>query len=381
LEDDVLVLIIAGVMAAGTPAAYTAPEAAPTEAPTATLQPSPTESVIASTGRTVSGRVSGDKVVLSWDKDTSPNFSGYKVVASRTNPTPSYPADGYLKYITNANTTSFSLYEGYGGLRGGVSYYFSITYLYQDGSTVAGNAVRLKVPNKDDGAEPTEGPTEEPSGSYTSTNISGSVGDDGKIHLSWSRISRDTYSGFEGYKVMYSFTDSTPVYGEDGCDYVYWIEDDSTTSCSFYPSKIGASSGQTVYFSITALYDGHSVRKAGDTVTLVMPESVPEEPYASTNVSGSISGTTANISWNRITDERCEGYKIMYSFIDSNPVYNDGDNNEYIYISDLNVTSYSFDVSGADGYAPGATCYISISALYEGHSVVKPGNVITGTVS
>lgn len=64
----------------------------------------------------VTGSVSGEAVKISWSKATAANFSGYKVVASTTNPNPKYPNDGYIKYITDINTTSVSLYEGTGGL-------------------------------------------------------------------------------------------------------------------------------------------------------------------------------------------------------------------------------------------------------------------------
>jgi hypothetical protein len=139
--------------------------------------------------------------------------------------------------------------------------YFSITVLY-DGHSVkkAGNSISLTMPE----SSPED---------YASTSISGYISEDGKIRLSWGEITSD---GFDGYKVMYSFTDPTPVYGESGCNYYDYITDASTTSCSFYPAAIGASSGQVVYFSISVLYDGHTVKKAGNSISLTMPsESEP----------------------------------------------------------------------------------------------------------
>ena len=57
--------------------------------PQATQTPEPDEDE--EEGYTVSGRVSGDYVILNWDKETSSELSGYKIVASKTNPNPAYP--------------------------------------------------------------------------------------------------------------------------------------------------------------------------------------------------------------------------------------------------------------------------------------------------
>ena len=206
----------------------------------------------------VTGSVSGEAVKISWSKATAANFSGYKVVASTTNPNPKYPNDGYIKYITDINTTSISLYEGTGGLIGDTYYYFSITYLYSDGSTIAGNAVKLKVPKK----------TAAAADSYASTNISGSISGN-NVSLNWDQI---TSTSLDGYKVMYSFSDSTPVYGESGCDYKYWITDASTTSCTIDVKEFSEhASGSTCYFSITVLYNGHAVKQAGNVISFTKP--------------------------------------------------------------------------------------------------------------
>ena len=357
-----------GVMVAGSPIVYTVPGTEPSPTPTGT-EPEPSEST--STGYTVSGRISGDNVVLSWDKDTEKNFSGYKVVASRTNPTPSYPTDGYLKYITNQDTTSISLYEGYGGLQGGVYYYFSITYLYQDGSTIAGNAVRLKVPDQDE-AEPSAMPSED----YVASTISGYVSEDGKIHLSWTEVS---HSGFDGYKVMYSYTDPTPVYGESGCSYARWITNASTTSCTLTADEIGGSPGDTVYFSITVLYDSHTVKKAGNTITLTLAEGETEE-YVSTTISGYVSEDgVIHLSWGEVSHSAFEGYKVMYSFTDSTPVYGESGCTYARWITSASTTSCTLTADEI-GASPGQTVYFSITVLYN-DGTKQAGNSISLTMS
>ncbi len=144
---------------------------------------------------------------------------------------------------------------------------------------------------------------------------------------------------------MYSFTDSSPVYEENSeCHYYAWITEASKTSCSFYPAAIGADPGQKVYFSITALYCNHSVRKAGNTISLTMPEnSEPEDEYSSSHISGSISGTTVHLSWSEINDERFAGYKVVYSFSNSHPKYPD-DRYKY-YITNSKDTSCNLDIT------------------------------------
>lgn len=237
-----------------TPKPTRAPTATPkpTQKPTAT--PKPTAAAIS---YSVTGQIAGDQIELSWAKETAGDFSGYKVVASKTNPNPRYPDDGYLKYITDPNKTSLTLSAGMGGLEGGTSYYFSVTWLYQDGRKIAGNAVYLEVPLK-------PAPTPEP---YLASQISGSITDK-TVALSWDKIS---HSQFDGYKVMYSFSDPEPVYG-DGSPYAYWITSAADTARSLDVTKLnGYSSGATVYFSISVLYDSHTIVKPGNVITFTVP--------------------------------------------------------------------------------------------------------------
>ncbi len=362
------------------------PEAAvssPKPSVSTTASPEPAQTPQPQQEPVVTGSVSGDAVIIKWRKDTSQTLSGYKIVASKTNPNPKYPDDGYIKYITNAETTSKKLYEGDGGLKAGQSYYFSVTYLYNDGSKVAANAVQLTVPAKektapsepttaptDPSAEPTQAPP--PSGDYASASISGSM-DGSTARLSWGQIN-DTR--FDGYKVVCSFTNSSPSYPSDG--YVKWITDAGQTSCSVDMTKIsGYAPGAVCYFAITALYDGHSVKKTGNTVSLTMPAAaVPEsDPYVSTSISGSLSGTTASLCWGKVTHSEFEGYKVVYSFSNSSPVYPGSD---YVkWITNADTTSCSADVTTLKGYEPGKTCYFSITVLYGGHKVFKSGNTVS----
>ncbi|MBT3318761.1 MAG: fibronectin type III domain-containing protein [Clostridia bacterium] len=347
VQSNVVKAIVPGPEESPKPSPSTSPE------PSETPAPEPAEGL-------VSGYVDGEFVKLSWEKNSKDGFTGYKIVASKTNENPSYPEDGYLKYITNEGTTSKSLYEGYGGLKANTYYYFSVTYLYSDGSKIIGNAVWLKVPEKEEEPDPTD----PPSGDMVATTIRGEM-DGSAVYVSWDKIEHDH---FAGYKVVYSYLDSTPVYGESNVYYTY-ITDPNVNSKVY--SDITAlkdySSGATCYFSVTVLYNDPSTKVAGNVISFVAPESVP---YPSTNISVSLSGNNVATSWTEITDERLQGYKVVASFTDSSPSY--PENGYATWITDTTVTGYTIlesYIKSLDGYEPGATCYFAITAVYDGKKV------------
>lgn len=338
----------------------------PSSSPEKTDGPEPSATPLAP--HTVAGRVSGEKVILSWSKETAENFSGYKVVASKTNPTPSYPDDGYLKYITAKDTTSISLYEGYQGLQGNTYYYFSVTYLFGDGTKVAANAVRLKVPAK---AEEEEDP---PTSDYPACNItSASISASGTVSLHWAKAPDND---FTYYKVVGSFTDSTPRYPENG--YLDVLGRDCTSG-SYSLSKLskleGYAPGKTCYFSVTTVYKDGSLKVPGNVKALKMPDAPPEEePYPTTGISATLvdGGTRVKLTWTAVDDCRFEGYKVVGSRSD-NPSYpNDG----YIkYIT--TITTHSCYISVEDliddeGAIRGEKYYFAITIVYNGY-VCKTG--------
>lgn len=101
----------------------------------------------------VKAEIAGGKVVVSWDMISGKGFNYYKVVVSKNNSSPSYPADGYQTYITEQNKTSWTIQAGdnYNGgdvggrIQSGETYYFSVTAVFGD-RKITGNAVKLKVP-------------------------------------------------------------------------------------------------------------------------------------------------------------------------------------------------------------------------------------------
>lgn len=101
----------------------------------------------------VTGKVENGKIILNWNPAYVNGFKYYKIVISKNNPSPKYPEDGYLNFITDPNetTTVIDNANGYNGgdfggyLEPGQKYYFSVTLVYE-GAKIPGNAVYLTFP-------------------------------------------------------------------------------------------------------------------------------------------------------------------------------------------------------------------------------------------
>ena len=232
------------------------PTAKPTQKPTAEKTPTPTPTEAPQyLSSTISGSVTDSGIRLNWSKITSGAFNGYKVVASKTNPHPKYPDDGYLYYITDSSQTTVLV--PFSKLQPDTDYYFSITVLY-DGAKVAGNAIMLKTPEQQI--------------TYQGTTLSGGPTETG-ISLSWTQV---TSQWANGYKVVASATDSTPSYPENG--YIEWITNLSDTSRVYYPSCT-LQAGQAYWFAITVVYsDGTKITSNAIQITMPSPETPTPAP-------------------------------------------------------------------------------------------------------
>lgn len=83
--------------------------------------------------------IQDSRVKLNWTRVNHSDFEGYKVVVSKNNTSPSYPVDGYMKYITDKESNSYVIELGdapnngdFDRIEKNVTYHVSITVIYDD---------------------------------------------------------------------------------------------------------------------------------------------------------------------------------------------------------------------------------------------------------
>ncbi len=87
------------------------------------------------------------RLVVRWNKIDSPNLKEYRLVISRDDPTPAYPANGYYGIYDKSKTgagvsPSVNYTDGdFRNLDDGTEYYFSVTAVYNNGRYVPGNSI------------------------------------------------------------------------------------------------------------------------------------------------------------------------------------------------------------------------------------------------
>ncbi|MEI8199174.1 MAG: hypothetical protein WCG21_03850 [Eubacteriales bacterium] len=271
----------AAVTAAVTPTVTptATPSATPTVTPKATAAPTPkptTAATAAPSGRvapSVSAAAGSNSVTVTWNKITSPDLVGYKVVASKSCSTPRYSENGYYAWITDLNATSCTINNGdgynsgdVGTFSGGTPYYFSVTAIYgSEWQKIAGNAIQVTMPGA-------AAPTLDPS-TWVAPNVNATAGT-GCVTVTWEKI---TSPDLVGYKVVASPTCTAPVYDANG--YYAWITDLNATSCTinsgdgYNGGDVGTfTSGVPYYFSVTAIYNQNDWQKvAGNAIQVTMP--------------------------------------------------------------------------------------------------------------
>lgn len=95
-----------------------------------------------------------DGIKLLWQSDVSgSDLQYFKVVASATNPSPKYPDDGYAAYFSSTSDTYMRIKPGmsyqsgsFSKFQSGVTYYFTVTTVYKDGTKLTSNVVSAKLP-------------------------------------------------------------------------------------------------------------------------------------------------------------------------------------------------------------------------------------------
>jgi hypothetical protein len=232
------------------------------------VTPTPTAPALGALPKaTVRAESTSGGLSISWTAITDERFSGYKVVLSKSDSTPVYPDNGYFKYITDRNQNRVLINQGNGysggdlcgSIKANESYYLSITTLYNDGSKVPGNVIRVQIP------------ATQSSATASQKAIVSAKSADGGILLNWSRVGSEN---FTYYKVVISRNDSSPVYPENG--YITYIADPASTSYALHAGDTynggdfnQLESGNTYYVSITSVFGDNKI--AGNTIQVKIP--------------------------------------------------------------------------------------------------------------
>ncbi|MCH4890446.1 S-layer homology domain-containing protein [Acidaminobacter sp. JC074] len=315
---------------------------------------------------------------LYWDYTGASEPKGYKVVASLSDETPAYPENGNAKYVQGNSATVYSK-DGYNGgdfanFKSGESYYFSITALVGD-TYVTSNVVKKTMP----AAISVEGKIPQ---------VKVSQAGDGVV-VEWQAI--DTV-GLQGYKVVASMSDETPVYPENG--YATWITNLNTLTyyiepgTSYHGGDLSGKfkPGETYYFSVTAVYNSGKI--AGNTVKFIMPGEPQEEEEVTIaektpKVEAVVNDGKLVIEWGQVSTLNLQGYKIVASKSNPAPIY-PGDGYAY-WITDLTshrqviAPGQSYSGGDMDGqFKSGETYYVSVTAVYNDMKV--PGNSVKITM-
>lgn len=298
------------------------------------------------------------------------------MVASKSDSTPAYPENGNAKYVQGkeAIVNNFDSYNGgdISRFEAGQSYYFSITALVGD-EYVTSNVVKATMPE----AVSIEGKVPEVKVSQVGSGIV----------VEWSKI--DT-NGLSGYKVVASKSDTSPIYPDNG--YATWITNLNTHSYYIEPGTVYKGgdlggkfkAGETYHISVTAVYNSGKI--AGNTVTYIMPG----EPVAEVSTKEKtpvVEAVVVNgklvIEWSEISLTGLQGYKIVASKENPNPVYSaDG---YAFWITNLSTrrkeiapeTAYSGgDMNGS--FKSGEKYYVSVTAVYSDQKI--PGNAVRITM-
>lgn len=324
----------------------------------------------------VAAYTKGDKVVLVWNKINDKKLKGYAVVISKNNSSPGYPQDGYFKIFSdrNVNYVEIGVNSKYNNgdfgvyIKSGEEYYFSITAIYEGNVYVKGNAIKMKIPVIPNYFE-------KPSVKYEYK--------ENKFVLSWRKI-EDVR--LVGYWIVISKKTKEPKYPNNG--YLVFINDKNTTQYiidNTVPYKGGdfgefLKDGEEYYFSITAQYQDRVV--SGNSVKAVYYSNLeiaklrPELQAKTVKWWGQ---WCINLKWERIDNEKLQGYRVVVSESSSSPDINkDG---LLAAISDKNITS--INVKAKDKYLingeykelkKGHYYYITVYAIYSDRIV--GGNVV-----
>ncbi len=216
---------------------------------------------------------------------------------------------------------------------------------------------------------------------YFKPSVSVNAGNNG-LTVSWTKINS---TKLQGYAVVISKDDSSPVYPDNG--FLYYITDKSQTSASIDNSIPYNSSsdfgkylekGKKYYISVTAIYSDKNV--AGNVVQVQYNGTESPDSYVKPAMKASEENGQLVLRWDRINSSKLQAYAVVISKDDSSPVY--PDNGFLYYITDKSQTSVSINNSilynGNSDFGryleKGKKYYMSITAIYNDKTVA--GNVV-----
>jgi hypothetical protein len=313
---------------------------------------------------------------LSWTKETSDDLLGYKIVISKGNPNPSYPGDGYLKWITDRSTTSLKIdnsskynggdFDGY--LKPGTKYYFTVTYVYKD-KLATPDALSVTTPSGLKSPEPVA--TLSPDDLRLSVEVI-----EDHLRMTWTK---EPSSSLNGYKLVISKGNAQPSYPDDG--YLKWITDRGVTTMLIDNSS--AYNGGDIrgylepateyYFSVTYVYNDKKV--TSNVVKVTTPDTMVDPGNTATlspdelRLEIVVLDDRLRLSWVEEPSPRLQGYKVVISELNPEPSYpTDG----YLtWITDHTVNTFDVDNSSeynnGDFYSylkPSTEYYFSITYVY-----------------
>lgn len=300
--------------------------------------------------------------VLRWNKITSDKFKEYRVVISKGDNTPEYPANGYLYSITDKdrtyalinNTDKYNSGDFGNYLTRNENYYISVTAVYTD-KNVAGSTVSFKY-------EGTENPELHVMPVVTASE------ENGRLVLRWNKIDS---SELIAYRVVASKNDETPSYPDNG--YLYTITDrtknyaviDNSTAYSNGDFGGYFVKGEQYNFSITAEYRD---RKIAGNVIKCQYNGENNALLSAPQVSAVYENGKLVVKWNKIDSTLLTEYRVVISEKNQTPAY--PANGYYEAAYDVNTTSAVIDTSKTytngdfTKLTYGTEYYISVTAVY-----------------
>lgn len=235
----------------------------------------------------LSASAQSDGVHLSWVKFDG-ELTYYKVVRSETNSNLKYPDDGYIKVISDINTTSMVDT----GAKSGKTYYYRICAVNTAKDVICGNVVQATAQG-----------SEEASG-QTSVSVSAQATESG-VNIFFDA----TGDAPKGFKILISESPN-PTY--PGATYAQYVSADTRSyTWSGLPQK-------TLHVRVGA-YDGSSVYAYSNDVT-VTPVDQNDPPTAS-SISAQVKTDGVYLSWTKNNDSDFIYYKVVRSETNPAPTY------------------------------------------------------------